>query len=147
MSNSNNRPEPDNEQLSLLLSLWRFSLATPVIYMTISLFIGRTYYTEERNGFWEQPPDNYYLILGAVALLIMIFSVVLFWLRARRNDCSPVRYRRYTHIMLALCDFTAMIGLILYLIQADANAQGVLCLIAWIGYAFSKPIDNANEGE
>jgi hypothetical protein len=139
-----------------LVRLWRISLATPVIYMLISIVVKRVAFADsETDGFFRLSREAYEAALASVTALAVASTVAVLWLRrSRRRSWAPGdaaqarpaehaeafrRYRFQTIVMLILCDGVAFLGLALYLLQGDVTAQGVMALWAWGAYAVSRP--------
>jgi len=163
MFEDNETPRPADE-LRRLHWLWLLALATPALYMLIGLAVGHTVFASKKNdGFWRLAPDEYRWVMLGVAGVAMALTAWVLWLRTRRaahgavlarrrpgiaglieqrqaRDEAIRRYRFLTFLMFSLCDLIAFLGLLLYLIQGDALSQGVLSALAWLAYAFSRPM-------
>ncbi len=132
------------EQARRLLALWRLALTTPAIYMAVGLIVGQTVFSA------QEEPGLISLESGARSGLLLGFLMVggllltgILWLRQKRlaffeTDFSVYRARCFW--MFVLCDTIAFSGLCLYLIDGDAVGQGLMSLLAWLGYAISRPL-------
>lgn len=124
-----------------LLRLWCFALATPLLYMVVSMVVGRVWFTSGVGGFCPLAADVYAGVLAVVAVAVIAAMVGVLRSRMARSQCSDGRaYARLTYIMLGLCDGVAFTGMVLYLIQGEPYTQGALSMVAWAGYAVCRPV-------
>lgn len=135
-------PQPSirrNERVRLVW-WWRLALLTPAAYMLASVAVGRLAFANEpRPGFWPQASDDWQAMRGAAAGAGLGLTLLVVWLRRRRNAGDTTAYERTSFVMLAVCDLIAFLGLVMYLVQGDADAQAALSLLAWFNYAVSRP--------
>lgn len=128
------------------------------------------------DGFLSLKKEEYTFALVASFVAALGMTGIVAWLRARRarmvvaflaggGDAARtpderiednVRdllaadalqpYRKTTFLMLILSDLIAFLGLLLFLAQADAVAQGALSVLAWFDYILSRPVEPKDTG-
>ena len=136
------RPEtPD--QMDLMRTLWKMAMATPALYMIIGLAVGRWVFDARgKVGFWPMEAPAYRMVVLLTVAGVMALALATLWLTMSRPtpaDATQAAYRRRIYATLVIGDATAFWGLVLYLIQGDAIAQGLLSLSAWAIYYIGRP--------
>jgi len=145
---------------------WMFGISSPLIYLIICLVIDRwVFLRRPTSGFWPMSPDVFTVVFGVLATLAVLSMPILHLLRTRwvmrsLKDKKPgaggngrqpedepppdpdhtdwIRGRRFLFLFMA-CDFVAVVGLILFLLQGRMSVMLFFGVVALFDYAIAYP--------
>lgn len=140
---------PAHEELRRLRLLWMLGCVTPLIYLLIAHGVDLAWFRKSGGGLMTLSDTGHGWLLHGFATAGIVLAAVVLTLRALPARRAPVAqsdpaaglrgFRRRVLAMVALSDFTAGLGLILFLLTGDLRAVLAGGITAYLLYAVSYP--------